>query len=80
MIDVNEIIDLVKTEVLMDDRTIDADTCLFSTGFLDSMQLTALFLSLEQRYQVSIGLFDVSQEKFDTPAQITEWVNSSLSA
>ena len=78
MIDVNEIIALIKSDVLMDDVSIDVDTPLFSTGFLDSMQLTTLFLCLEQNYQVSIGLFDVSQEKFDTPAQITEWVNSSL--
>ncbi|MGD2171454.1 MAG: acyl carrier protein [Gammaproteobacteria bacterium] len=80
MIDVSEIIDLIKNEVLMDDRTIEADTRLFSTGFMDSIQLTSLFLSLEQKYQVSIGLFDVSQEKFDTPAQVTDWVNNNRNA
>lgn len=80
MIDVSEIIDLIKTEVLMDDRAIEADTRLFSTGFMDSIQLTSLFLSLEQKYRVSIGLFDVSQEKFDTPTQITDWLNNALDA
>ena len=77
MIDVSEIIQLIKSEVLTEDAEIVADTPLFSTGFLDSLHLTTLFLTLEQQYQVTIGIFDVSQEKFDTPAQITQWVNSA---
>ena len=75
MVNVNEIIELIRIEVLFDDIELAADTRLFSTGFLDSIQLTTLFLTLEQNYQVTIGIFDVSQEKFDTPAQIAEWVS-----
>ena len=80
MVAVTEIIELIRSEVLTEDVEIAEHTNLFSTGFLDSIQLTTLFLSLEQHYQVTIGIFDVSQEKFDTPAQIAHWLNSVLSA
>ncbi len=80
MVAVTEIIELIRSEVLTEDVEIAEHTNLFSTGFLDSIQLTTLFLSLERHYQVTIGIFDVSQEKFDTPAQIAHWLNSVLNA
>ena len=72
-----EIINLLQTEVLTEAAEIEGDTRLFSSGLLDSIQLTSLLISLEKRYQVSIGPFDVSQENFDTPEQIVQWLNQS---
>lgn len=77
MPDAEEIVELIRNEVLTEEKGIGAETRLFSTGLLDSIQLTSLFMSLEQKYRVSIGPFDVSQENFDTPAQIAEWLNQS---
>lgn len=77
MADAQEIITLIQNEVLAEPTEIEPDTKLFSNGFLDSIQLTSLFMSLETSYDVKIGPFDVSQENFDTPEQIAQWLNKT---
>ena len=77
MVTAEEIIAVINSEILDGSTELQADSKLFSTGLLDSIQLTSLFLTLEQKYGVSIGIFDVSQEKFDTPEQIANWVSSA---
>ena len=77
MVTAEEIIEVINSEILDGSTELQADSKLFSTGLLDSIQLTSLFLTLEQKYGVSIGIFDVSQEKFDTPEQIANWVSSA---
>lgn len=79
MVTEHDIITLIQNEVMNDKAELQGDTPLFSEGLLDSMQLTSLFLSLENAYKVSVGVFDVSLENFDTPALIAAWVNGKLS-
>jgi acyl carrier protein len=78
MVTVKEVIQLIQDEVLPEQKELHADTKLFSTGFLDSIQLTTLFLSLEKNHNVKIGPFDISQENFDTPEQIARWLNQAI--
>lgn len=77
MVSSQEIIQLIQKEVLSEKKELSDDSKLFSQGFLDSLQLTSLFLSLEKNYGVKIGPFDVSQDNFDTPEQIAAWVNKA---
>ncbi len=78
MANTQEVIQLIQDEVLSEQKELQEDSKLFSTGFLDSIQLTSLFLSLEKNYGIKIGPFDVSQENFDTPKLISIWLNNQV--
>lgn len=77
MIQAQDVVILIRTQVLSTPKEVGPETKLFSTGLLDSLQLTTLFLTLEKEFRVTVGPFDVSQENFDTPELIAQWLNQA---
>ena len=76
----NEIIGIIKTEILQDDNLdLDAETDLLTSGTLDSMAVIRLVASMEQKYDIKIPPTDLVIENFLNVQSIEKYVMSMLS-
>lgn len=60
------------------DGAVDADTCLFSSGMLDSIAMISLIAFVEQEAGIEIRADEVTLENFDTPARITRFAGERV--
>jgi serine O-acetyltransferase len=67
--DVEKLIGHIRSTVRIQEP-LSADTPLFTSGLVDSLNVAVLLDALEEAYGVSISAEDVSADSFDTPLQI----------
>ena len=53
---------------------LNPDTRVLSSGLVDSFRLAVLLSDLETRYHVRIPLHDIGADNFDTPRQMTAFI------
>lgn len=71
----DEIIGLLRENVdELEDVTLDADTSLIASGYMDSYEVVTLLMKLEQAFSIPIDLDDLSLEDFETPGRIVSMV------
>ncbi|MFM8709155.1 MAG: acyl carrier protein [Planctomycetia bacterium] len=71
-----QIRDLVTTTFGLAAGDVQEDTCLFSSGLLDSFHLVELITLLERRSGRKIRAGDVNLENLDTPRRIASFLVS----
>ena len=54
---------------------IAADTCLLSTGLINSFDFGSFLMALETQFEVCIDLASVGANNFDTPRQISQYID-----
>lgn len=69
-----QLFSFLGTELGLDLSAVDADTKLFTSGVLNSLDVLRLAMFIEQTYSINISPFEISIDKFDTVARITEFV------
>jgi serine O-acetyltransferase len=75
--DVEKLIGHIRATVRIREP-LSADTPLFTSGLVDSLNVAVLLDALEEAYGVSISAEDVSADSFDTPLQILAVVQRQL--
>ncbi len=73
--DLDDVMSLLQ-QTLRLDVPLDADTPLLSSGLIDSLGVVVVVTELEARYGVKIDEADIGVERFDTPAQILDYLSS----
>jgi acyl carrier protein len=73
---VDEIRGLVATTFSLPSAEVQEETCLFSSGLLDSFHLVELIAVLEKSSGRKIRAGDVNLENLDTPGRITGFLAS----
>jgi acyl carrier protein len=73
---VDEIRGLVATTFSLPSADVQEETCLFSSGLLDSFHLVELIAVLEKSSGRKIRAGDVNLENLDTPGRITGFLAS----
>lgn len=73
---VDEIRGLVATAFSLPAADVQEETCLFSSGLLDSFHLVELIAVLEKASGRKIGAGDVNLENLDTPRRIAAFLSS----
>ncbi len=58
----------------------DADTLLFSSSLLSSLELVDMLLFIEQKFDIRVPTPEVTTEKFDTVNLIANFIQNSKSA
>jgi acyl carrier protein len=66
MTDPETILEFVREEADLDDDEVTADTSLFRDQLLDSMNLTALIVFLEETFSIRVKPMDIVFENLDT--------------
>lgn len=74
-----ELIELVRTEILDTSEPLTPQSDLFAAG-LDSMGIMQLLLAIEDRFGVAIDPADLSRENFSTGAKIAALVAEKQTA
>ena len=69
----DELIELIRTEVLDTTEALAPESDLFAAG-LDSMGIMQLLLAIEDRFGVTIDPADLSRENFSTARKIAALV------
>lgn len=75
----DDIIRMLREDILDHDEAITADTELFDIG-LDSMAIMQLQLALEDEFGVAIDPADLSRDNFRTAASIASLVRAKRSS
>ena len=60
------------------DVDLDADTSLLESGMLDSMSIVFVVQGLQDQFDIDIDFADITIERFDTVASISEFVDSAV--
>lgn len=76
----DRIIAFIQEDFLDGRNGLDADTRLFSTSLLDSLDLVELVTFIEEAFDVKIGSADIRVENLDTPGLIETLVRAKLDA
>lgn len=66
MSDADIILEFIREEADLEPDEVDADTSLFRTQLLDSMNLTALIAFLEETFDIKVKPMDIVYENLDT--------------
>ena len=80
MADAETILEFIREELLEGDEEIDADTSLFRSQLLDSLNLTGLIVILEETYGIRIGAMDISYDNLDTVNLMVDFVEKKRAA
>ncbi len=81
MSDADTILEFIREELLDDDDVeIDESTSLFRDKLLDSMNLTALIVFLEQTFSIKIKAMDIVYENLDTVAHMLAFIERKRAA
>lgn len=72
----NEIMRILKDDVLIENEEFYYDTDLFETGLMDSLATMHLFIQLEQEFGIKIDLTEIEIENFSTVRKISEYVKN----
>jgi acyl carrier protein len=78
--DADAILEFIRDELLDEDVDIDEDTSLFRDQLLDSMNLTALIVFLEQTFAIKIGAMDIVYENLDTVRHMLSFIERKRAA
>ena len=76
MTDVDQLIDLIRTELHID-MSLDEQTPLLSSGIVDSFGVAVLLGAIEDHYGVWLDETELSAETFDTPTQILHLIEAA---
>ena len=66
MSDAETILEFIREEADLEDDEANADTSLFRDQLLDSMNLTALIVFLEETFSIKVKPMDIVFENLDT--------------
>ena len=66
MTDAETILEFIREEADLEDDEANADTSLFRDQLLDSMNLTALIVFLEETFSIKVKPMDIVFENLDT--------------
>jgi acyl carrier protein len=78
--DADVIMEFIRDELLEDDIDIDEDTSLFRDQLLDSMNLTALIVFLEQTFAIKIKAMDIVYENLDSVRHMLAFIERKRAA
>jgi len=73
-VDVDQVVLLISQSFELSGQ-IDADTPLLSAGLIDSLDIPLLLDILESRFELEVPVEQVDTASFDTPRQITAFIN-----
>lgn len=79
MNDAEQILEFIRDELLEDEVDVDENTSLFRDQLLDSMNLTALIVFLEETFSIKIGAMDIAYENLDTVNHMLAFVERKRS-
>lgn len=68
------LIEFIAEDLLDDEETITADTSLFKSGLLDSINLSELIVFVEEEFGVRVNAIDVVYDNFDSVGRIAQLV------
>lgn len=78
MINVNDIIDIIRdNEIKVDIEKSDYNDLLMEQGF-DSLDMTTILFSIEENYQIKISEDDIEKGRLSSINAIVEYVNSKV--
>ena len=74
MTDAETILEFIREEADLEDDEANADTSLFRDQLLDSMNLTALIVFLEETFSIKVKPMDIVFENLDTVSHMLAYV------
>ena len=74
MTDAETILEFIREEADLEDDEANADTSLFRDQLLDSMNLTALIVFLEETFSIKVKPMDIVFENLDTVNHMLAYV------
>ena len=74
MTDAETILEFIREEADLEDDEANADTSLFRDQLLDSMNLTALIVFLEETFSIKVKPMDIVFENLDTVNHMLSYI------